>query len=97
MQDGIGVRSSLRQYANRLCCRQDDQVDLAAAGLVPDLLQAAGSDFLSNTSLERGSTGYVESLVRLQGEAAGDDFLLDLCGAAEDRLDMAERPGLLLV
>ena len=28
--------------------------------------------------------GYVEILVRLQTEAAGDDFLLDLGGAAED-------------
>jgi hypothetical protein len=33
---------------------------------------------------ESGSTGLVESLVRLQAEAAGDDFLLDLGGAAED-------------
>jgi hypothetical protein len=33
---------------------------------------------------------FVERLVRLQAEAAGDDFLLDLGGAAEDRLDAAE-------
>jgi hypothetical protein len=32
-------------------------------------------------------TGFVEVLVRLQAEAAGDDFFLDLGGAAEDRLD----------
>ena len=49
-----------------------------------DLARAADSDFLSNISLEPGRTGYVESLVRLQAEAAGDDFLLDLGGAVED-------------
>jgi hypothetical protein len=38
-----------------------------------DLAQAAGSNFLSNISLESGSTGYVEGLVRLQAEASGDD------------------------
>ena len=31
-----------------------------------DLEQVAGSNFLSNISLEPGGTGYVESLVRLQ-------------------------------
>jgi hypothetical protein len=35
--------------------------------------------------------GFVEGLVRLQSKAAGDDFFLDLGGAAEDRHD---RPGL---
>ena len=38
MQDGIGVRASLGQRADRPCRGQDNQVDLAAAGLVPDLL-----------------------------------------------------------
>jgi hypothetical protein len=33
------------------------------------------------------STDFVDCLVRLQAEAAGDDFFLDLDGAAEDRLD----------
>jgi hypothetical protein len=51
-----------------------------------DLAQAAGSNFLSNVSLEPGSTSYVECLVRLQAEAAGDDFFLDFGGAAEDWL-----------
>ena len=32
-------------------------------------------------------TGFVEVLVRPQAEAAGNDFFLDLGGAAEDRLD----------
>jgi hypothetical protein len=41
--------------------------------------------------------GFVESLVRLQAEAAGDDLLLDLGGAAEDRLDAAETPELTIV
>jgi hypothetical protein len=40
---------------------------------------------------ETGSTGFVEVLVRLQAEAAADDFLLDLGGAAEDRLHATER------
>jgi hypothetical protein len=31
-----------------------------------------------------GRTDFVEGLVRLQAEAAGDDFLLDFGGAAED-------------
>jgi hypothetical protein len=30
------------------------------------------------------SKDFVEALVRLEAEAAGDDFLLDLGGAAED-------------
>jgi len=36
---------------------------------------------------------FVEALVRLQAEAAGDDFFLDLGGAAEDRLEAAIIPG----
>jgi hypothetical protein len=47
-------------------------------------MRAADSNSLTNISLEPASTGYVECLVRLQPEAAGDDFLLDLGGAAED-------------
>ncbi len=62
-----------------------------------DLAQTADSNFLSNISLEPGSTGYVESLVRLQTQPAGDDFLLDLGGAAEDRSDAAEPPELRVV
>jgi hypothetical protein len=34
-----------------------------------------------------GSTDFVEVLVGLQAEAAGDDFFLDLGGAAEDVLN----------
>ncbi len=48
-----------------------------------DLPQAAGSNFSSDIPLEPSGTGYVENLVRLQAEAAADDFLLDLGGAAE--------------
>jgi hypothetical protein len=40
-----------------------------------------------------GSIGFVESLVGLQAEAAADDFLHDLGGAAENRLDAAQPPG----
>jgi len=36
---------------------------------------------------EIGSTDFVEALVGLQTEAAGDDFFLDLGGAAEDRAE----------
>ena len=55
----------------------------------PTWISAAGPvlTFSSNIALETGSTGFVEGLVRLQAEAAGDDFLLDLGGAAEDRHD----------
>jgi len=49
-----------------------------------DLPQAAGSNFSSNIPLEPSGTGYVESLVRLQAQAAADDLLHDLGGAAED-------------
>jgi hypothetical protein len=46
---------------------------------------------------EPGSTDFVKGLVRLEAETAADDLLLDLGGAAEDRLDMAEPPGLTIV
>jgi hypothetical protein len=54
-----------------------------------DFRNRASSNFWSNFVSESESTGFVEDLVRLQAEAAGDDFLLDLGGAAEDRLDSA--------
>ena len=41
---------------------------------------------MSNFVSESGSTSFVEGLVRLEAEAAGDDFFLDLGDAAEDRL-----------
>ena len=37
---------------------------------------------------DSGGTGYVEMLVRLQTEAASDDFLPDLGGAAEAPPDL---------
>ena len=37
---------------------------------------------------ESGSTDFVEDLVRLEAEAAADDLLHDLGGAAEDRNDL---------
>src|SRR2546421_7437445 len=49
-----------------------------------DLPQPAGSNFSSNIPLEPGGTDYVENLVRLQAQAAPDDLLHDLGGAAED-------------
>ena len=52
-----------------------------------DFRNRANSNVLSDIVSECGSTDFVEDLVRLQAEAAGDDFLLDLGGAAEDRLD----------
>jgi hypothetical protein len=54
-----------------------------------DFHNRASSDFSPNIVSETGSTGFVEGLVRLQTEAAADDFLLDLGGAAEDRLCVA--------
>jgi hypothetical protein len=59
-----------------------------------DFRNRASSNFSPNIVSETGSTGFVEVLVRLQAEATGDDFLLDLGGAAEDRLDAAELPEL---
>jgi hypothetical protein len=55
-----------------------------------DFRSRASSNFSSNIVSEIESTDFVEALVRLQTEAAGDDFFLDLGGAAEDRLDAAE-------
>ena len=49
----------------------------------------ASSNFSSNIVSGSGSTDFVEDLVRLQAQAAGDDFLLDFGGAAEDRSDTA--------
>ena len=42
------------------------------------------SNFSSNIVSESGNTNFVEDLVRLQAEAAADDVLYDLGGAAED-------------
>ena len=49
-----------------------------------DFRNRANSNFSPNVVSETGSTGFVEVLVRLQAEAAGDDFFLDLGGAAEN-------------
>jgi hypothetical protein len=48
-----------------------------------DFGNRASSNYLSNIESESGSMNFVEDLVRLESEAAGDDFLLDLGGAAE--------------
>jgi hypothetical protein len=56
MQDGVGVCCGPGQHADRLGGGRDDEVDLAAAGLVPDLLQhrqcavGAGADHQSAAS-----------------------------------------------
>jgi hypothetical protein len=55
-----------------------------------DFRNRASSNFSPEIVSETRSTGFVEVLVRLQAEAAGDDFLLDLGGAAADRLEAAE-------
>jgi len=54
-----------------------------------DFRNRASSNFSSNIVPGSGSTNFVEDLVRLQAEAAGDDFFLDLGGAAENRPDAA--------
>ena len=61
-----------------------------------DFRNRASSNFSSNIVSESSSMGFVEGLVMLESEAAGDDFFLDLGGAAEDRLDTAEPPELTL-
>ena len=48
-----------------------------------DFRNGASSDFSPNIVSGSRSTSLVEDMVRLQAEAAGDDFLLDLGGAAE--------------
>jgi hypothetical protein len=48
-----------------------------------DLLRAAVSNELSDIVLGIESTEFVEGLVRLTGEAVGDDLFLDLGGAAK--------------
>src|SRR5271163_1636501 len=60
--------------------------------LIADLPQTADSNIPPNIALGTGCTDFVNDLVRLQAEAAGDDFFLDLGGAAEDRLDAAVGP-----
>jgi hypothetical protein len=62
-----------------------------------DFCNSASSNFSSNIVSESGSTIFVAGLVRLEAEAADDDFFLDLGGAAEDRLDAAEPPELTIV
>jgi hypothetical protein len=57
-----------------------------------DFRTGASSNFSSNIVSESGSTNFVEDLVKLQAEAAGDDFFLDLGGAAEDRRDQRCTP-----
>jgi hypothetical protein len=52
-----------------------------------DFRNRASSNVLSNFVPESGSTDFVNDLVKLQAEATGDDFFLDLGGAAEDRHD----------
>jgi hypothetical protein len=62
-----------------------------------DFRNRASSNVLSDFVSESGSTDFVNDLVRLQAEATGNDFFLDLGGAAEDRLDAAEPPELTIV
>ena len=64
-----------------------------------DLPPATGSNRLPDFVSGTGITYFAECLVRLQAEAeaAADDLLHDLGGAAEDRLDVAEPPELPIV
>ena len=50
-----------------------------------DFRNRASPNFSSNFMSESESTGFVDDLIRLQAETAGDDLLLDLGGAAEAR------------
>jgi hypothetical protein len=56
-----------------------------------DSPQRGAANFPSNIALETGSIDSVKALVRLQAEAAADDFLLDLGGAAEVLLTCRRR------
>ena len=49
-----------------------------------DFRSRASSNFSPNIVSENEIIGFVEALVGLQTEAAGDDFFLDLGGAAEN-------------
>jgi hypothetical protein len=51
-----------------------------------DFRNRASSNILSNFVPESGSTDFVNDLVKLQAEATGDDFFLDLGGAAENQV-----------
>ena len=62
-----------------------------------DFRDRARPNFSPNIGLETRSTGSVECLVRLQAEAAADDLLHDLGGAAEDRLHAVKPPELTIV
>src|SRR5580704_11739060 len=57
-----------------------------------DFRSRASSNFSSDIVPESRSTDFVAGLVRLEAETAADDLLLDLGGAAEDRLDADEAP-----
>jgi hypothetical protein len=82
------------RHATQLTCGQSKRHGPALPDT--DLPQAAVSDEISNIVFGIESTDFVEGLVRpkLEAEVAGDDFFLDLGGAAEDRLDVAEPPEL---
>jgi len=56
-----------------------------------DFGNRASSNLSSNIVPGSGSTDFVEDLVRLQAEAAGDDLFLDLGGAAEDGRSSEQR------
>jgi hypothetical protein len=58
-----------------------------------DFREKASSNLRSNIVSEIVSTDLVEAWSGLQAEAAGDDLLLDIGGAAEDRLHVAIRLG----
>jgi hypothetical protein len=55
-----------------------------------DFHNRASSNFSSNIVSESGSTNFVEDLVRLEAETAGDDLFLDLGGAPKINRNPAE-------
>jgi hypothetical protein len=94
----IDRRPNARRFA--LTARRSLDSNSGLHGPAPpdiDFRSRASSNFLPNIVSESGSTDFVESLIRLQAEAAADDLLLDLGGAAEDRLDAADPPELTIV
>ena len=73
MQDGVCVRCGLGQRADRLRRGQDDEFDLAAAGLVPDLLhhrqRAVGAAADHQPAAGTGAGGALPVMQQVRDEA----------------------------
>jgi hypothetical protein len=81
VQDGVGVLGGVGQDADRLCRGQDDQVDVAAAGLFADVVhdrqRAIGAGADHQPTAPPGDV--LGSTLRLAAPGVSD---IDLGGAA---------------